>query len=102
MADLTIDDLTAMIREKVGAGSGLNAAAKIVLEDGGVVMIDGRSNPPVVSNEDGPADVSLKMSLDTMNKIYRREASATMLVMMGKVRVEGNLMLAMQLEKVLS
>jgi putative sterol carrier protein len=102
MADLTVADLTTMIREKVGETSGLNATAKIALDDGSAILIDGRSTPATVSNSDEPADVTLRMSLDTMNKLYRKEANATMLVMMGKIKIEGNMMLALQLDKVLS
>jgi len=48
------------------------------------------------------ADVTLRVSLATLNKLYRKETNAMTAVMMGKIKIEGNMMLAMQLEKVLS
>jgi len=67
-----------------------------------VIHIDGKSSPNAVTNNDDPADVTLKMSLATLNKLYRKETNATTAVMMGKIKIDGNIMLAMQLDKVLS
>jgi putative sterol carrier protein len=102
MADLTLDELTALIREKVGSTPGLTANAKIVFDEGGLIHLAGASSPIAVTHDDGPADVTLRMSLATLNKLYRKETNAMTSVMMGKIKIEGNMMLAMQLEKILS
>lgn len=102
MADLNLDEMTAVIRDKVGVNCGLNANAKIAFDDGSVIFIHGKTNPNSVTNDDSPADVTLKMSLATMNKLHRKETNATMSVMMGKIKIDGNMMLAMQLDKILS
>ncbi|MEY3282273.1 MAG: SCP2 sterol-binding domain-containing protein [Acidobacteriota bacterium] len=102
MADLTVDQLTGMIREKLATVSGFNASARLVFDEGGSIFISGKTTPGVVSNEELPADVTLRLSLATLNKLYRRETNATTAVMSGKIKIEGNLMAAMQLDKILS
>ena len=102
MSDLTVDQLTGMIREKLATVSGFNASARLIFDDGGTIFISGKTTPGVVSNEDLPADVTLRLSLATLNKLYRRETNATTAVMSGKIKIEGNLMAAMQLDKILS
>ncbi|MFM8394921.1 MAG: SCP2 sterol-binding domain-containing protein [Acidobacteriota bacterium] len=102
MSDLTVDQLTGMIREKLATVSGFNASARLIFDDGGTIFISGKTTPGVVSNEDLPADVTLRLSLATLNKLYRRETNATTAVMSGKIKIEGNLMAAMQLDKILT
>jgi len=80
----------------------LTANAKIVFDEGGLIHLAAASSPVVVTHDDQPADVTLRMSLATLNKLYRKETNAMTSVMMGKIKIEGNMMLAMQLEKILS
>ena len=99
--DLTIDELTAGMRARLGEDSGLDAVIKFVFDDGGIIFIDGRNVPHTVSNEDNSADVTLKMSLETVNKLQRKELNGMMAVMMGKIKLEGDLMVAMKLDRIL-
>jgi putative sterol carrier protein len=41
------------------------------------------------------------MSLDTLNKLYRRELNPAVAAMTGKIKIEGNLMMAMKLDSLL-
>ena len=66
-----------------------------------VAKPDGRSAPNSVTNEDAPADVTLRMSLATLNRIYRRELHPAMAAMTGKIKIEGDLNQALKLEAVL-
>jgi len=99
--DLGLVEFTEGIRERVGENSGLDAVIKFAFDEGGVIFIDGKSVPNVVSNEDLPAEVTLKMSLDTMNKLYRKETNGMMAFMSGKIKLEGNMMAAMKLDQIL-
>jgi len=99
--ELTVEDFTSGIRERVAVATGLDATFKFVYQEGGVIHIDGKSDPHAVSNEDLPADVTLKMSIATMNKLHRREINPTVAVMTGAIKLEGNMMLAMKLDKIL-
>jgi putative sterol carrier protein len=99
--DFTIEDFTTGMRERLGENSGLDATIKFVFNDGGIIFIDGKSTPNKVTNDDGPADVTLKMSLETLNKLRRKEANPMMAVMVGQIKVEGSVTAAMKLDKVL-
>src|SRR5215467_10607247 len=99
--DLGVTEFTEGIRERVGENSGLDAVIKFAFDEGGVIFINGKSVPNVVSNEDLPSDVTLKMSLDTMNKLYRKETNGMMAFMSGKIKLEGNMMVAMKLDQIL-
>ncbi len=99
--DLSLAEFTEGIRERVGENSGLGAVIKFAFDEGGVIFIDGKTVPNVVSNEDNPADATLKLSLDTMNKLYRKETNGMMAFMSGKIKLEGNMMVAMKLDQIL-
>jgi putative sterol carrier protein len=99
--DFTIEEFTLGMRERVGENSGLDATIKFVFNDGGIIFIDGKSTPNKVTNDDAPADVILKMSVATLNKLHRKEINAMMAVMVGKIKVEGNVTAAMKLDKIL-
>ncbi len=99
--DLTIDELTAGMRQRLGENSNLDATIKFVFDDGGIIFIDGKSIPHSVTNDDNPADVTLKMSVQTLNKLRRKELNPIMATMSGQIKVEGNMMAAMKLDQVL-
>jgi len=99
--ELTVEEFTTGIRERVGESSGLDATFKFTFDEGGVIHIDAKSAPNNVTNEDLPSDVTLKMSIGTMNKLQRKEINPTVAVMTGVIKLEGNMLLAMKLDKVL-
>lgn len=99
--DYTVEEFTAGMRSLLGENSGLDATIKIAFEDERIIFIDGRSAPNSVTNEDAPADVTLRMSLATLNRIYRRELHPAMAAMTGKIKIEGDLKQALKLEAVL-
>ena len=101
MNDLSVADFTRGMQELVSRHAQLETRIKIVFEDESVIFIDGRSDPNSVTNSDGEADVTLWMSLSTMNRLYRRELNPAIAAMTGKIRLEGNLLDAMKLEAVL-
>jgi putative sterol carrier protein len=101
MNDLSVADFTRGMQKLVSDHSQLETRIKIVLEDEGVIFIDGRSNPNSVSNEDEEADVTLSMSLNTLNRLYRRELNPAVAAMTGKIRIDGNVLDALKLEAVL-
>lgn len=101
MNDLSLDDFTVGMRKLISGHSQLDTRIKIVFEDESVIFIDGRTIPHAVSNDDGEADVTLWMTLKTLNKLYRRELNPAVAAMTGKIRLEGNILDAMKLEAVL-
>lgn len=98
---MTLDEVTARLRERVGEDSGLGARVKFDFGADGVVFLDAAQTPNVVSNEDAEADCTIRMSLDDFVEMGKGELSPTMAFMMGKLKVDGDLGLAMKLQGLL-
>ena len=94
-------EFTRGIQKLLSTKTNLETTIKIAFEDGTVIYIDGRSLPHEVSNLDEPADVTLRMTLKTLNRLYRRELHPALAVTTGKIRIEGDILQAMKLGVVL-
>ena len=98
-AVLTVD-LNAL-RAKVGESSGLNATLKFDCGADGVIVIDGVSMPNTVDNADRAVDCSIALSLGTLADMISGELDPVNAFMSGKLRVEGDMAVAMKLQRVL-
>lgn len=98
---MSLDSITQTIRAKVGDDSGLDATVKFVLEDEGVIFIDGKSTPNSVSNDDQDAECTITMTPENFEALMEGELDPTMAFMTGKLKVEGNMAIAMSLQKVI-
>jgi putative sterol carrier protein len=56
----------------------------------------------VITNEDGEADTILKISLDDFIAMTQGELDGTTAFMTGKLKIEGDMGIAMKLQSVLS
>ena len=99
--DLTVAEFTEGIGRILSQSDGLDARIKLHFDNAGVILIDAISAPHRVTNEDSDADVTLRMSLETFNQLYRREINPVMAAMTGKIKIEGDLTKAMKLEGLL-
>ena len=73
---------------------------KIDFGDQGAVMLDGTANQ--VSEEDGAADTTIKVSWDDWHQLAAVQMDGMTAFMMGKLKVEGDMSNAMQLQGVLA
>lgn len=99
-SDFTVDQFAAGVRHKLGENSGIDATIKFIFDGGEVVFVDGKSVPNSVTHTDGEADVTLRLSIGTVNQLYRGELNPMMAVMGGKIKIEGNAMVAMKLGQI--
>lgn len=100
--DFTVDQFAAGVRHKLGENSGLDTTIKFVFHCGNVVFVDGKSSPNAVHHNNDEADVTLLLSIETVNKLYRKELNPMTAVMSGKIKIEGNAMAAMKLGQIFS
>lgn len=98
---MTLEEITTGIRERVGAESAIKSIVKFDFGDDGVIRIDGKASPSVVDNEDTPADCTIKVSKDDFEQMVAGNLNAQMAFMTGKLKVEGDMSIAMQLGSVL-
>ena len=73
---------------------------KIDFGDDGAVMLDGKSEK--VSEEDGPADTTIKVAWADWLAMTAGQLDGMTAFMTGKLKVEGDMSNAMQLQGVLS
>jgi putative sterol carrier protein len=66
----------------------------------GAIMLDGQSNQ--VSEEDGAADTTIKVSWDDWQQMAGGQLDGMTAFMTGKLKVEGDMSNAMQLQGVLA
>ena len=86
----------------IGANSGLGGTLKFDFGDPGSVYIDGKSSPNAVSDGAGKdADCTISLTLETFEKMVKGELDGTSAFMQGKLRVAGDMGLAMKLGPIL-
>ena len=91
---------TQEIADKIAAkaeGSDFNRSVKFDLGADGVIVIDGAK----VSTADAEADCTIRLSKDDLESLIAGELNPTMAFMQGKLKVEGDMSVAMQLSQVL-
>jgi len=98
---MSLAEVTEKMRERVGESSGLNATVKFDFGDDGVLYVDGESSPNSVSNEDKEAQCTIKIALGDFIAMGKGELEPMTAFMMGKLKVSGDMGVAMKLQKVL-
>lgn len=98
---MNLQDCTEAIRHKVGSDSGLNASVKFDCGTDGVIYVDGKSTPNTVSNDNAEADCTVAISLENLNAMLTGELDPANGFMMGKLRVSGDMSVAMRLQRVI-
>jgi putative sterol carrier protein len=98
---MNLEACTEAIRTKVGADSGLGATLKFDCGSDGVIYIDGQSTPNTVSNNNADAQCTVGISLDNLNAMLSGELEPTTGFMMGKLKVTGDMSVAMRLQRVI-
>ena len=99
MATITkpvIVKITEGLKRAIGEDCGLKARLKLNFGTDGVILLDARSKPNIVTNEDGPADCTLTMSVDTFQRLISGELDGPGAFLQGKVKVAGDMSVAMK------
>jgi putative sterol carrier protein len=99
--DLSVPEFTEGFRSRLAGKPAINTRIKFVFEEGGCIFIDGKSESNRVTDADDAADVTLKLSLETMNRLHRKETNGMTAFMSGKVKLEGDMLAAMKLDQIL-
>ncbi len=98
---MSLDSITEQLRTRVGDDSDLGAKVKFDLGGDGVIFVDAVSSPNTVSNDDAEADCTIVISMDDFQTLLAGDLDPTTAFMMGKLKVEGDMGIAMKLSSVL-
>ena len=96
MSDI-INEAVVVLNEKL-AGANIGGTAKFDIEGEGAVMMDDTG----ARAGDDEADVTLSADADTFKSILEGETNPTSAFMTGKLKVDGDMGLAMKLAAALS
>ncbi len=94
---MSLEDITTEIRDKAGSMEATGKTVKIDLQGEGTIYIDGSTTPPTVSNDDNEADVTLIISEENFEGLIDGSLNPQMAFMMGKLKIDGDMGLALKL-----
>ena len=94
----TLEEITDRFKSAVGSDSGLGKSVKFDLKGDGFIFIDGGS----VTNEDQPADCTIIVSKDDFESMAAGNLDPTMAFMQGKLKINGDMSVAMKLQPLLA
>jgi putative sterol carrier protein len=103
MTSPQIQQIVTQMGQAIGANSGLGGTLKFDFGADGSVLIDGKSTPNTVTDgESKSADCTISVSLSDFEKMAKGELDGTSAFMQGKLRVAGDMGLAMKVGPILA
>lgn len=94
---MSLEQYTALVTQKTAEAADLNKKIKFDLTDEGIIHVDASVSPPVVTNEDLEADVTFVLSSDNFEGLLDGSLNPQMAFMMGKLKIDGDMGLALKL-----
>ena len=92
---MSIQDVAEKMRARVES-SGFDRSVKFDTGANGIIVIDGQS----ISTEDAPADCTIVLSLEDLEALISGDLNPTSAFMTGKIKIEGDMSVAMALSQV--
>jgi putative sterol carrier protein len=103
MASAEVQSIITQMGGALGANSGLGGTLKFDFGTPGSVYIDGKSTPNTVGDGEGKsADCTISVSLEDFQKMVKGELDGTSAFMQGKLKVAGDMGMAMKLQPILA
>ncbi len=95
------EGLMEALRGRAALAPKLGYRVKFDLDDDGIILFDGTEAPAVISAEDGEADATLRLTLESMEKLIEGALDPTLAYMSGKLKISGSMGVAMKLAAML-
>ena len=95
---MTLEDITLKVKGLAIEHTGkIGATVKFAFDDGTMIYLDDTSSPALVTNDDQPAQCTVKMSFENFVKMLNGEMNAMGAYMMGRMKIDGDMTIAMKL-----
>ncbi len=94
----SLGEITDEIRKAVAVDPGLGKTLKLDLKGDGCIFLDGS----IVTNDDQPADCVLRVSKDDFEDLARGRLDPAMAMMRGRLKISGDMTVAMKLPGLLA
>lgn len=95
-----IEEVIKQMGEQANNAEAIGGTLKFVL-DGNTVYIDGSGEGNTISTDDKDADTTITTSIEVLQQLKAGDLNPMMAVMTGKVKIDGNMGLAMKLQSLL-
>ena len=95
---MSLESTTELLRARISSGFG--ATVKFDFGTDGVIYVDGTATPSSVSNDDADAECTIAISLEDFESLVAGELDGTTAFMMGKLKVKGDMAIAMRLRDI--
>lgn len=97
---MSLDAILLKIKDQAANIAPIGATVKFVLDEH-VLYVDGTGETNEISTENKDADCVVTTTMDTFNKLKNGEINAMMAMMTGKIKVKGDMSVAMKLQSLL-
>lgn len=97
---MTLQDITAQFEAQSGNFPSIGKSIKFLFNEG-AVFIDLNGTSPQISNADSDADCTIVTSIETMEQLRSGSLNPMMAIMSGKIKVKGDMSVAMKLQSML-
>lgn len=94
----TVEEITAGLQKAVAGNTSLTKSITVDLKGEGYIHIAGGQ----VTNENAPADCTIIVSREDLESMVKGELDPTMAFMQGKLKINGDMSVALQLQPLLA
>ena len=98
---MSLETATATLAKNTAEKDPLGTTLKFSFGDDGCAYLDGSGDKNEVSNSDGDSACTIKMSLENFENMLAGDLNPMTAFMTGKIKVEGDMGVAMKLQSVL-
>jgi putative sterol carrier protein len=98
---MSLEQITDQIHAQLPQLASLGYKVKFAIDGAGVVLIDATQVPATLSNEDGEADCTIRLSEDRLQQLIDGRMAPTLAYTLGQIKVDGSLGVAMKLASLL-